>query len=77
MGLVGMVGELCGERDVVLLDAPRHGEVRRSPALSNGFDGVLLVVHSARTGRNEAREAAEGVAEAGVELLGVVLNGHS
>lgn len=75
-GLAGLVGDLREERDVVLLDAPRSGEVRESPALSRGFDGVLLVVHASRTVRSVAREAADGLIEAGARLLGVVLNGR-
>ncbi|WP_053057691.1 CpsD/CapB family tyrosine-protein kinase [Rubrobacter aplysinae] len=76
MGLTRMVGGLREVHDVVLLDAPSYGGVRSSPVLSGGFDGVLLVVHSTRTGRKAAREAAESLEEAGAELLGVVLNGH-
>lgn len=75
--LTGLVGGLREERDVVLLDAPRSPEVQTSPLLSTGFDGVLLVVHASRTARREAREATDGLAGAGANLLGVVLNGRA
>jgi Mrp family chromosome partitioning ATPase len=45
------------------------------PALAGGFDGVLLVVHASRTPKNTARAATDDLLEAGVNLLGVVLNG--
>lgn len=75
--LAGLVGGLREERDVVLLDAPCSPEVQASPLLSTGFDGVLLVVHASRTVRSDAREAADGLVEAGASLLGVVLNGRA
>ena len=64
-------------RDVVLLDAPVAGGVLRSPSLLGGFDGVLLVVHASKTPKSIASEATEDLLAAGVNLLGVVLNGCS
>ena len=64
-------------RDLVLLDAPAAGRVLDSPTLSGDFDGVLLVVHATRTSKNTAREVTEDLLEAGVNLLGVVLNGFT
>ena len=64
-------------RDLVLLDAPVVRGVLRSPNLSGSFDGVLLVVHASRTPKDAAREAADDLLAAGVNLLGVVLNGCS
>lgn len=64
-------------REVVLLDAPVAGSILRSPTFSRGFDGVLLVVHASRTSKNNARAATDDLLEAGVNLLGVVLNGGS
>ena len=64
-------------RDAVLLDAPVAGAVLRSPNLAEGFDGVLLVVHASRTPKSAARETTDDLIEAGVDLLGVVLNGWS
>lgn len=64
-------------RDLVLLDAPVAGGVLRSPSLLGGFDGILLVVHASATPKSVASEATEDLLAAGVNLLGVVLNGCS
>ncbi|HET7271614.1 MAG TPA: hypothetical protein VFI90_11085, partial [Rubrobacter sp.] len=45
-GVVEAVRSLEKSRDLVLIDAPVAGKVLRSPNLSGGFDGVLLVVHA-------------------------------
>lgn len=66
---------LQNDREVVLLDAPVAGRVLESPTLSTGFDGVLLVVHASRTPKSVARTVTDDLLEAGVNLLGVVLNG--
>jgi Mrp family chromosome partitioning ATPase len=76
-GILKAVRYLRKSRDLVLLDAPVAGGVLRSPNLLSGFDGVLLVVHASRTPKDAAREAADDLLAAGVNLLGVVLNGCS
>jgi protein-tyrosine kinase len=77
VGVAEAVRGLRESRDLVLLDAPVVGGVLRSPGLLGGFDGVLLVVHASRTPRAVAREATDDLLAAGVNLLGVVLNGYS
>lgn len=72
---VGVVRRLEESRDVVILDAPVAGRVLRSPNLSGAFDGILLVVHASRTSKRIARETTDDLIDAGVDLLGVVLNG--
>ena len=74
---VELVRGLEAGRDVVILDAPVAGEVMRSPNLSGGFDGVLLVVHASRTTKSTARATTDDLLDAGINLLGVVLNGSS
>jgi protein-tyrosine kinase len=74
---VETVRGLESSRDVVILDAPVAGRVLQSPNLSGGFDGVLLVVHASRTSKRIARETTDDLLDAGVNLLGVVLNGCS
>ena len=73
---VGAVRGLGEGRDLVLIDAPVAGRLLDSPNLSGGFDGVLLVVHADRTPKNVARETTDDLLDAGVNLLGVVLNGY-
>jgi protein-tyrosine kinase len=72
---VEIVRGLEAGRDVVILDAPVAGRVLRSPNLSGGFDGVLLVIHASRTSKSTARETTDDLLDAGTNLLGVVLNG--
>jgi len=62
-------------RDLVILDAPVAEGLLESPNLPGGFDGVLLVVHASRTPKSVARQTADDLLDAGVNLLGVVLNG--
>lgn len=76
-GVVEAIHGLRETRDLVLLDAPVVGRVLQSANLLGGFDGILLVVHAARTPRGVAREATDDLLAAGVNLLGVVLNGCS
>jgi protein-tyrosine kinase len=74
---VEAVRDLEVGRDLVILDAPVAHRVLRSPNLSGGFDGVLLVIHASRTSKSTARETTDDLLEAGINLLGVVLNGSS
>ncbi len=76
-GLARAVRAMREDADVVLLDGPVAGEVLDSPVLSGSFDGVLLVIHATRTPKSDARGAVDDLLEAGVNLLGVVLNGSA
>lgn len=62
-------------RATVLLDSPLADRVQVSRALSEGFDGVLLVVHGSHTSKSVSRHTTDNLLEAGINLLGVVLNG--
>jgi protein-tyrosine kinase len=75
--LVGAVRALRETRDVVLLDAPVAARMLESPVLSDAFDGVILVVHATRTPKSVARQVTDDLLDAGINLLGVVLNGYS
>ena len=72
---VEVVRGLKQGRDLVLLDAPVAGRLLDFPNLSGAFDGVLLVVHAERTPKGVARGTTDDLLDAGVNLLGVVLNG--
>lgn len=74
---VEAVRELESGRDVVLLDAPVAGEMSGFRSLAGSFDGALLVLRGSLTPRKAAREAVETLLGAGVNLLGVVLNGYT
>lgn len=72
---IEVVRGLEAGREAVILDAPVARGVLRSPNLSGGFDGILLVVHASRTPKSVARATTDDLLDAGINLLGVVLNG--
>ena len=72
---VEAVRGLAPSRDAVILDAPLAQSVLSSSSLSRSFDGVLLVVHASRTSKSTARATTDDLLDAGINLLGVVLNG--
>ena len=74
---VELVRGLEAGREAVILDAPVARSVLKSRTLSEGFDGVLLVVHASRTSKSTARATTDDLLDAGINLLGVVLNGTS
>ncbi len=74
---VEAVRGLQRSRDLVVLDAPVAAKVLESPKLSGGFGGVLLVIHASRTSKSVARKTTDDLLDAGINLLGVVLNGCS
>ncbi len=74
--LVEAIRDLGESRDVVLLDAPVASEVLDAPSFWGSFDGVLLVVHAARTPKGVARGFTDALLDARINLFGVVLNGH-
>ncbi len=76
-GMVEALHVLKESRDLVVLDAPVAGRVLRSPTFWGGFDGILLVVHAARTPKSLARDTIDDLLDSRVNLLGVVLNGCS
>jgi len=60
--------------DYVFIDAPPVLAVTDASILSTQVDGVMLVVRSAATRIDLAREAKEQFAKANARLIGVVLN---
>jgi Mrp family chromosome partitioning ATPase len=72
---VELVRGLQDHRDLAVLDAPVAGRVLSSANLSNGFDGVLLVINASRSSKSTARKTIDDLLDAGTNLLGVVLNG--
>lgn len=71
---VGAVRDLGESRRLVILDAPVAREVLASSILSERFDGVVLVIHASQTSKSAAREVTDDLLDAGINLLGVVLN---
>ncbi len=65
---------LLAEADVILFDSPPTLPVTDATVLGKQVDGVVLITDAARTRRELARRAAEGLGQVGVTLLGAALN---
>jgi non-specific protein-tyrosine kinase len=65
---------LESEVDMIVIDSPPCMPVTDTAILSRMADGVILVVESGRTRRDEALRAKEVIEKAGGRILGVVLN---
>jgi len=65
---------LLEKYDYVFIDAPPVLAVTDASILSTQVDGVILVVRSAITRKDLAREAKDQFAKANARLIGVVLN---
>lgn len=65
---------LLQKYDQIFIDAPPVLAVADASILSTQVDGVLLVVSSASTRIDEAREAREQFIKANARIIGVVLN---
>lgn len=67
-------GKLSAAYDFVLLDSPPILAVADASILSTQVDGVILVIHSAHTRIDLAREAKEQLLKANAHIIGAVLN---
>ncbi len=65
---------LSADFDLLIFDSPSLEIVADSAVLSSLLDGTLLVVDAARSRRAPVRRAAETLAKARANMLGVVLN---
>lgn len=68
-----VLASIVEDADVVLVDAPPVSAVSDAAILATKVDGVLLVVDSGRTRRENARRASEQLTRVGARLLGAVL----
>jgi capsular exopolysaccharide synthesis family protein len=68
-----VLASIVADADVVLVDAPPVSAVADATILATRVDGVLLVVDSGRTRRDNARRATEQLQRVGARLLGAVL----
>jgi polysaccharide biosynthesis transport protein len=69
--------ELRAEFDHVLVDAPPVNLYADALTLGQLSDGMVLILHAEATRREAARKAKKGIQDAGVRLLGAVLNRRS
>ncbi|HET7232149.1 MAG TPA: polysaccharide biosynthesis tyrosine autokinase [Longimicrobium sp.] len=73
--LRALLERLRGEFDAVVVDAPPVNLVTDAALLGDATDGVVLVVRSGTTTRDELGDAVDHLRAVGVQPLGVVLNG--
>lgn len=69
-----LLPELQREFDYVLIDAPPMEAGEDSVVLSRNAEGIVLVLRAHSTRRETARKAVHDLKEAGVRVLGAVLN---
>jgi capsular exopolysaccharide synthesis family protein len=69
-----LISDLLSIYDYVIFDAPPVLAHPESTVLSSQTDGVVFVVEAVRTKKEVAKKAIDAVANAGGQVLGVVLN---
>lgn len=72
--MLGLLSFMTEHVDVVLLDSPPVLAVTDAVLLSGRVDGVVLVMESGKTRRDEALRAVESLHKANANILGIVLN---
>lgn len=72
--LVGMLNEWREAYDLVVVDLPPAGKLQGLLPLAQQLDGTLLVVRGERSRSSEVADACHRLGEAGVHLVGSVLN---
>jgi Mrp family chromosome partitioning ATPase len=60
--------------DVVLVDTPPVGLITDARMLGKQADGVIVVVRSGQTAREQAETAMRRLVEDGTRIMGAVLN---
>ena len=73
--MAGVLDELKGLADVVLIDTTPVLPVADAATLASMVDGVLLVVQAGNTTVGAAQLALEALRKVGANVIGVVLNG--
>jgi capsular exopolysaccharide synthesis family protein len=68
-----LISHLCALTDILLFDSPPVLAVTDAAVLASRVDGVLLVVASGRTPKEEARKALHSLQGVGARVLGTVL----
>jgi len=69
-----VLSALLERSDIILLDAPPVVAVTDAAVLATKVDGVLLVVSSGNTRREDAREAVARLEKVKARIIGAVLN---
>ena len=73
-GMQGLIKELAGEFDLVVVDLPAARQSSAALRLARRLDGILMVVEAGRVRRDVAQRVSEVLVRAGARPLGAVLN---
>jgi capsular exopolysaccharide synthesis family protein len=73
-GVVQLIERLRSDADLVLVDAPPVTAAADTSMLAARLDGVILVVDSQRTRRQDARRAKDQLERVNARILGVLLH---
>jgi len=71
-----VLAQLRTSYDFVIVDTPPLLAVSEPSVVATRVDGVLLVLRMTNTSRPTAERAREQLGQLGVNILGVVVNGH-
>jgi len=69
-----MIGELTGQYDHVIIDAPPVNRYAAVQAIASLVDGVVLVIKAGETARESVAEAKKRIESAQGKIIGAVLN---
>ncbi|MEN8152007.1 MAG: CpsD/CapB family tyrosine-protein kinase, partial [Planctomycetota bacterium] len=72
--MLGVLDELRGGYDRIMLDTPPIGAVTDAAVLGRIVDSVILVVHAGRTRKKLIERGLEQLSQIDVDVAGVVLN---
>lgn len=68
-----LVEQLLKENDILIFNAPPVNAVSDATVLGSRLDGVLLIINSGSTSRDQASQAKETLAKANVRIIGATL----
>ncbi|MFK7801613.1 MAG: CpsD/CapB family tyrosine-protein kinase [Anaerolineae bacterium] len=68
-----LVDQLLTDNDILIFNAPPVNAVSDAAVLGSRLDGVLLVINSGSTSRDQATQAKETLAQANVRIIGATL----
>lgn len=70
-----LISDMSEVYDYILVDAPPAAVVSDACVVANLLDGVLFLVRSGRSNKDDVRQALGGLQLIGAKILGFVLNG--
>ena len=68
-----LVDQLLEEHEMLIFNAPPINAVSDATVLGSRLDGVLLIINSGSTSRDQASQAKETLAKANVRIIGATL----